>query len=242
MQQLSRQFTNFYDSPMGSVIYDAERSVLKHYLSHFFGYFLIQVGGPSNLNWLATSPIRNHYRYADISPSHDDTANCYGDFLAMPFDNESVDVLFLPHTLELGLDADAMLAEVERCLISEGILISFNFVPFRLLYCQKSFRHQLPGINWQRNSQLRQLLARHNFNIETCKSFFHRPYREKLRSLHRLQVLETLGQALWPWMGNIEIIIARKKRFSVTPLLSPTKKRRSILISKEVAPTIRTNL
>ena len=241
VQDSLAQLINFYDMPIGSAIYDAEQAVLNHYLPHIFGYFLIQVGGPGDLSWLASSPTRQHCRYADIIAPNNVNAHCYGDMAALPFDNENVDNLFLPHTLELQIDRSALLAEVNRCLIPEGSVIFFNFVPHRILYFQKSFRQLLPAMNWVNFSQIRQALAQYGFLIEKSKSFFHRPCRSSLKALARLRIIETFGQALWPWMGNLQVVIARKKRFTPTPIINPIKRKQSILINNnEVAPTVRT--
>src|SRR6202142_1225286 len=48
----------------------------------------------------------------------------------LPFRSDSIDAIFLPHTLELVEDPYAVLREAERVLIAEGCLMICGFNPF----------------------------------------------------------------------------------------------------------------
>ncbi len=239
-QEALKQLIAFYQTTLGEVIYKAEQRVLQRYLCQYFGYFLIQVGGSPNLAWLADSPIRYQYRYVNEVSADLSTTDCLGEFSAMPFATESIDVFFLPHLLECYTDMNPIINEVERCLVPEGIVIMFNFIPYRILYFQKVFREQLPDLYWHHN--IRQALLTHCFKIELAKTFFQIPHNQQLTLLPGLNILEKLGQNFWPWMGNIQILIAKKQRFAVTPLACLQKKRHALLMNKGIASTMRVEL
>lgn len=233
------QLTSFYKTPNGSAIYAAERSMLKRFLPQFFGYFLLQIEGPSDLQWLSSSPIRNHLYYTEAQQSLQSPVSCCGSMRALPFDSESIDVLVLPHTLEVISETESLLAEVERCLIPNGVIILLHFVPNRMRFLPNQFKPMLPNLYWRSYTQVNEVLSKHNLSIETTRSFFHQFIQPHAKSSRRLQVFEWLGQLLWPWMGNIQMIIARKKRYTMTPLITASKPPHGLIIGKGVAPTIR---
>jgi len=128
LQQALSQLINFYDSPMGLALYRAEKRMLETYITNIFGYHLLQIGGPEDLSWLKSSPIRNHHRFSDCINNVDVASACYGKLDMLPFVSEGIDLIFLPHTLNLLQDTTAVLTEVKRCLATEGRLIIINFV------------------------------------------------------------------------------------------------------------------
>jgi ubiquinone/menaquinone biosynthesis C-methylase UbiE len=54
------------------------------------------------------------------------------DFDALPFDSASLDLVVLPHTLELASDPHQTLREVERVLVPEGRVVIVGFNPASL--------------------------------------------------------------------------------------------------------------
>jgi SAM-dependent methyltransferase len=54
------------------------------------------------------------------------------DFDALPFPNQSLDLVLLPHTLELARDPHDTLREVERVLVPEGRVVIVGFNPASL--------------------------------------------------------------------------------------------------------------
>src|ERR1019366_694210 len=58
------------------------------------------------------------------------TLNCH--FEALPFDAASLDLVVLPHALELARDPHRTLREVERVLVPEGRVLIIGFNPASL--------------------------------------------------------------------------------------------------------------
>ena len=56
----------------------------------------------------------------------------YCDFDALPFPQHSVDLVVLPHSLELARDPHQTLREVERVLVPEGRVVIAGFNPASL--------------------------------------------------------------------------------------------------------------
>ena len=228
----------WYCTLFGRHVFEAESAVLKNYLPHFFGYYLIQLGGACDMSWLASSPIAKHCRYSDFVSPDPDAANCNGAFDALPFANESVDVLFLPHVAELFADPQRLIEEAQRVLVPQGVIIFLLFNPYRINYWQSSFKQSLPHLHWHTFSQMRKRLTAQNFGIESYKTFSYRPYTQSQSVLQKTRFMETLGQTFCPKLGNNYLLIARKKQYSITPI-PLTQKKRPILFGNSVTPTTR---
>ncbi len=67
----------------------------------------------------------------------------------MPFASDSIDAIFLPHTLELVEDPYAVLREAERVLCAEGCLMICGFNPFSGWGARRAFAQYFrpPGIS-----------------------------------------------------------------------------------------------
>ena len=64
---------------------------------------------------------------------------------SLPFASDSIDAIFLPHTLELVEDPYAVLREAERVLCAEGCLMICGFNPFSGWGARRLFAPVLPA-------------------------------------------------------------------------------------------------
>jgi SAM-dependent methyltransferase len=62
---------------------------------------------------------------------------------SLPFRSDSIDAIFLPHTLELVDDPYAVLREAERVLCAEGCLMICGFNPFSGWGIRRAFAHHV---------------------------------------------------------------------------------------------------
>lgn len=106
---------------------------LDELVSDIFGYHALQLGMPE-LNGLKTN--RMPHQWLALSETEDvpDTLNYQfaAHSIALPFQADSMDLLVMPHSLELSLDAHASLREAERVLMPEGHLIMTGLNPASL--------------------------------------------------------------------------------------------------------------
>ncbi len=115
--------------PFGARLLATERALMDAVLHNLFGYYLIQVGGWGRAAYLCdASRIRHQY----IVDDRGNDADLFADPDAWPIASDSVDVVVLPHTLELTADPHAVLREAERVLIGEGHLVVLGFSPWSL--------------------------------------------------------------------------------------------------------------
>ena len=158
----------------------------------------------------------------------------FTEFEALPFAENSLDLLILPHSLELSPDPHATLREAERVLVPEGKLIICGFNPLSLwgfkqkrsrLYKRLSLGDlYLPEagefIGYRR---LRDWLRLLNFDVEPGHFGCYRPAVRSASMLQRFGWIDTLGEQYWPILGAVYFVVA-VKRVRGMRMVSPIKK------------------
>ena len=80
-------------------------------------------------------------------------AALYCDFDALPFPDHSLDLVVLPHALELSRDPHLTLREVERVLVPEGRVMILGFNPASLWGLRQRFGRARRAVGLARQRQ-----------------------------------------------------------------------------------------
>jgi SAM-dependent methyltransferase len=144
---------------------------------------------------------------------------------ALPFPSASLDLLVLPHTLELSYDPHATLREVERVLVPEGRVVICGFNPNSLWgiskSCQRGFSEVGDFIGQRRLRDWLQLLS---FEVESTSFGCYRPAVKTERWLQRWAWMDQAGVRWWPILGAVYGMVA-VKRVQGMRLMSPAWKK-----------------
>ena len=202
-----------------------------------FGYHALQLGlaevdalrrNRMPRRWLATE------RPSAVRPSA-----LLTDFTALPFAANSLDLLVLPHTLELSPDPHATLREVERVLMPEGRVVICGLNPTSLwgmrqrrarLYRRLGFGELfLPDAGefigyWRMRDWLRLL----DFEVESGTFGLYRPAVRSQSWLERFRWLDKAGERWWPIFGAVYFIVAVKRVRGMTMLQADWKRKPAI--------------
>jgi SAM-dependent methyltransferase len=146
------------------------------------------------------------------------------DFDALPFAAASVDLLVLPHTLELARDPHLTLREVERVLVPEGRVAIIGFNPASLWGLRQRMGHTGARLGWSGRHpfmpragdfigywRLRDWLRLLSFEVEHGRFGCWRPPLRSAQWLARFQWLEAAGNRWWPVFGALYFILAVKR-------------------------------
>ena len=114
----------WFETPPGRYLLAWERAEFDRALSDIFGYHALQLGLPE-LDTLAAN--RMPHKWLGLNQLPPEGTVCkpalLTDFAALPFEANSLDLVVLPHSLELNVDPHATLREVERVLMPEGKVV-----------------------------------------------------------------------------------------------------------------------
>lgn len=219
---LQEQLEDFYQSKFGRTLYERETLELSKQLSDCFGYFLVQLGGVQNLSCLESSPIAYHFRCTE-EPNFSTHAHFHGDFDGLPLLPKSIDMIFMPHTLEISQSPDAVIQEASTALIPEGLMIIIGFNPLSLFGLAKLIKgdilkkHPL-NIKLIRIGRLRRWLEEANCDIDELRTFYFMPPEEEPKEGKMKEIFEILGKSAWSSSGGCYIVVARKRIANFTPV------------------------
>lgn len=154
---------------------------------------------------------------------------------ALPFADQSLDLILLPHTLELSPDPHATLREVERVLVPEGKIIISGLNPMSLwgFHQKRVNAYRRLGFNSEflpRSGEfigywrLRDWLKLLSFEVEGGRFGCYRPAFTTSTWLNRFAWMDNAGDRWWPILGSVYFLVA-VKRVRAMRLLSPAWKR-----------------
>ncbi len=233
--------TDWLQTPPGSYLLNWERANFDHAVSDIFGYHALQLGLPEldalqanrmPHKWLAVTagpeglaPVSSQSMPANGMASAGESslrAALLADPAALPFPESSLDLVVLPHTLELDRDPHSALREVERVLVPEGRVVISGLNPVSLwglrqrrghFYQQLGYdRLYLPGRGefigyWRLRDWLRLL----NFEVESARFGCYRPALNSQKWLDRFEWMDSAGERWWPIFGAVYFLVAVKR-------------------------------
>lgn len=213
----------WFDTPPGRYLLAWERAEFDRAVADIFGYHALQLGLPE-LDTLAGN--RMPHKWLALS----EPASLAGpvkpalvtSFGALPFEENSLDLVVLPHSLELNIDPHATLREVERVLVPEGKVVICCLNPASLwglrqkrahLYRKLGFGElYLPDagdfIGYRR---LRDWLRLLSFEVESSSFGCWRPAINTEKWLERYDWMDAVGERWWPIFGAAYFIVAAKR-------------------------------
>jgi len=210
--------------PHGRYLLDIERHYLDEALPKFFGYHLLQVGGPVSEPYLDSSLINHHIRLDNVERNDFEGSAVNSLYDELPFSPDSIDVAVLPHVLEYLQSPADFLAEIYNCMIGEGYVLVIGFNPYSSWGLTKLWRGD--DVVWRRGkmhslTRVKRWLRGVGFEITAQKRLgFRWPLRSQ-KAMQRTTFLEPMGELCWRCTGCVYVVIARKQ--VVTPIPLPSE-------------------
>lgn len=214
MNPLLKQYLNsWYSSDAGGFFADEVQAVVNEMLHGIFGYYAIQLGHfPGDRNLLSQSRVNTKI----ISGAGDVNVLC--EYEKLPFATDSIDLLVLPHSLELSNNPHAILREVDRLLVPEGHLIIIGFNPWTAwgVWQWGRFRKNYPFYTSGRVKDWLSLLGFEYLGDKCCYvNSLELPLPAKLA---RQKLILQVGQKLAHRIAGGYVLLAQKKVTTITPV------------------------
>lgn len=228
-------FGEWLKTPAGRYVLDWEQSHLDTAVADLFGFHALQLG-MLELDALRANRMPHRWLATDLAgwPETERQADALGaaprpalhcDFDALPFDAASLDLVVLPHALELARDPHRVLREVERVLMPEGRVVVAGFNPSspwgwrqragrlrRSLGVASSNDLYLPSAGeFMPSGRLRDWLRLLGFEIEAGRFGCYRWPVASARWLDRLGWMDAVGERWWPVFGALYFVVAVKR-------------------------------
>lgn len=227
---------HWFESDAGRYAQLWEQQRIDSMLSDVFGYRAVQYG-LAPFNYLSANRVSLKVYAGSLNLSSEQseradwnaTVVCLSEQL--PFDADSIDLLVLPHTLEIAQDPHLTLREAQRVLMPEGRLVIAGFNPWSLW----GARARLPWVRpWFATdcqpevspAQLKDWLKLLSFEIDRGHFGCYSPPVRSQKWLERFAFMESAGDRWWPIFGATYVVSA-VKRVAGMQLITPVWKRKS---------------
>jgi SAM-dependent methyltransferase len=218
-----------------------EREQIDLAVADIFGFHALQLGLPQ-LDALAANRMQHRWLAANSAVPE---AQFVTDFAALPFSAHSLDLVVMPHSLELTDDPHTALREVERVLVPEGRVVICGLNPASLWAMRMRRARLLHRLGWRQSFlppahqfigfwRLRDWLRLLGFEVEVARFGCYRPALQNEKWFDRLASLETMGSRWWPIFGAVYFLVAVKRVRGMT-LHSPAWKASRPLVSAPVS-------
>lgn len=231
---------DWFATPPGRYLLAWERAQLDLAVADIFGFHALQLG-MSALDALAANRMPHRWLATDRVQAG---AAIVTDFSALPFPANSLDLVVLPHALELCADPHTTLREVERVLVPEGRVVICGLNPVSLWGLRQRRTQLYHRLGWAQMFlpqkeligywRLRDWLRLLGFEVEVGRFGCYRPAFSHEPWLQRLGWMEQAGARWWPILGAVYFLVAVKRVPAMT-LLSPAWKASRALANAPVS-------
>ncbi|WP_114662400.1 class I SAM-dependent methyltransferase [Polynucleobacter necessarius] len=208
-------------SPPGRYVLRWEQRCFDQIVGDVFGFHAMQIGLPQ-MNALSKNRMPLHALLLHTNDNRE-YANRFqwhlidGCSSELPFANESIDLVALPHVLEFAADPHQILREVDRVLRPEGRLVISGFNPASL-WGARQYLSRLIGTPYlPRDGQFISLIRVKDWlqllNYSLDRGHFG-CYKFPLHggaAMNRMDFLEPMGNRWWPIFGAVFLVSAIKR-------------------------------
>ncbi len=239
MQGESAAVREWLATPLGRRVLANEQRLIRQALERVFGEQFLQIGA-----WGARNAFLRHAR-TQRRALLDWRPGVAADILSNPEQlavaSDSIDVVFLPHTLERTPSPHALLREVDRVLRPDGHLLVLSFAPGGFW----GLRHVLSSRGYPacrerliREGRLRDWLELLSFDVPPATRYCHTLPIERFKQL-RILPREEWAQRWLPVFSGGYLIKAQKRVLPLTPVRAFRRQPRLRVVGGLVEPTTR---
>ena len=223
---------DWFQTPPGRYLLDWERAQFDTALADVFGYHALQIGLP-DIDALATNRMPHRWLASTLvppaapsecplAPPQVPRVALITDSTALPFAEASLDLVVLPHTLELSPDPHATLREVQRVLVHEGKVAIAGLNPTSLWGLRQWRARQWQRLGYGRlylpdagefigHWRLRDWLRLLEFELESISFGCYRPAVRSDGALARFRWMDRAGARWWSIFGAAYFMVAVKR-------------------------------
>lgn len=223
---------DWFDSPLGRALLVQEREAMAAALECAFGVECLQVGAwgpPGHFLDLARTQRRTLLSAAGPGATR-------GDICAQPsslsIQADTIDVLLLPHTLELEADPHEVLREAQRVLRPEGCLLVLGFEPLGSWAVRGRLGKEgfPPGIERLLSERrLADWLKLLGFDVDPASRYLFTLPFARAQSGRLRRWADGVGRALGSRLSGAYLLAARKRVHAVTPIRLSFRPRPAVL-------------
>jgi len=212
----------WFATPLGQYLLAREQAYFDGTLADIFGFHALQIGLPE-------SPFLRGSRITmRCTVDLEEPAQVIADPHWLPFPENSIDLIVLPHALEFTDEPHQLLREVYRVIRPEGQVVIAGFNPFSLFGAKRYFG-RAQTMPWNGNFislyRLKDWLALLGFEVAGGRLDAYVPPFAQDKWLQRFKFFEKAGDRWWPIAGGVYFLCATKRVLGMR-IITPAWSRR----------------
>ena len=220
--------SQWYQSPQGFAVLEAERAIVEPIISRLFGYHILQVGLNEEVSLIRESPVGHKIV---VAPNwRPGTRNLVCDIEELPLETDSIDVVVVHHALDFTDDSHKLLREVTRVLRPGGQMLIIGFNPYSYWGFWRLFKRKI-HLPWRgrflSKSRLSDWLQLLDLQIDSVVYGLHFLPFKFASSLKRAQKIESLGRKIRSPLGGAYFVLCVKQVARFTPIVPKWRPLRS---------------
>lgn len=239
MQKQAEEIRRFYQTQVGVNVARAVEGIVWQQCASIFGYYALELGDVFTADGLLkNSTITKTLMLKSAQP-----ADVIAQAEALPFESDSIDLVVLPHSLDIADDPHQVLREVERCLVPGGhvIIIGFNrFSFYGLWHLLHKWRKR--DSMWSRPfysaGRIRDWCSLLGLDKIKVSYTAYLPPIQRLQQLLSMQRLAGLVERRLRYSGGVYVMVAHKRIARLTPLRQRWVRPENLIPGKIVKPSI----
>lgn len=220
---LSTTLADWFATPLGRYVLAREQAWFDRTVADIFGFHAIQIGLPA-CPFLAQSRIAARWTVDEGT-----AAQIRADPHWLPFPENSIDLIVLPHALEFTPEPHQTLREVYRAMRAEGQILICGFNPFSLFGAKRYFGRG-DTAPWTGNFitlyRLKDWLALLGFEVTGGALDCYVPPLANENWRARFGFFEAAGDRWWPVGGGVYFLRATKRVLGMR-VITPAWERRN---------------
>lgn len=207
------QFEKWFSSNHGLLLQAELNFILADIDWHFWSGTFLQIGSLGQNPWHQHLPLQQQLI---LSPCQSQDAALQAHPLHLPFSSQSIEVLFSPFTLDLGLEQMPLLYEYDRVLKSMGIVIfmGVNRIGLWKLSKQmywgrkKQWYQRTPGQSYW---HLRHLMGALGYDHYASEFFHYLPPVQSKSCLNYFEGVNRIAKFIAPYPPSFYYLIMQKQ-------------------------------
>jgi len=219
--RLIMHWNQWLNQSLGQLIVQTEQEVLKTFLSEVYGKHAVLVGVPHQCELLNPLLLACHLLVTPLHHHSCPVKVIESSLHELPLASGSVDLVLLPHTLELVDNPRQLLAEACRIVKPEGHLIVCGFNIYSMWGLKKLFlpiHSSFPVLHSLTSGMVKKWLNLSDFQLVQETTTLYRPPIQNSQVFKKLHFLEWMGhKSRFPW-GAVYVLMAKAKVIPLTPI------------------------
>jgi len=221
-QDTRQALQQWFGSPLGQMVRDAEHGAVCELLGRREGMHLLQVGAYGSQPDLCVPSAVRHWT-TDVVGSPGLALRAWPDDL--PLKSDSLDAVVLVHVLEFADAPHPILREAVRVLAPDGVLLIIGFNPLSLWGLNRAVLGLCRfGVPWSGHyygaQRLKDWCSLLSMEPIAGRRLLFRPPIGRPGLQQRLMPLESFGSRWLSWFGGVNIVVSRKRVSRIIPFSS----------------------